>query len=88
MTGSFWKEALASLPPEVQGLYAADFEKAERVEDMIDLSFEAWGFTRNALAKACHAVALALRTTARILEGAARRLSLAHQVKGVRSPRL
>ena len=78
MTGSFWKDALASLPPEVQGRYAADFEMAERLERLIDLSFEAGGFIRNALAKTCQAVALALRTTARILEGAARLLSLAH----------
>lgn len=78
MTVSFWKNALASLPPEVQSRYAADFEMAERLEYLIDRGFEAWGFTRNLLAKTCHAAALALRATARLLEGAAQRLSLAH----------
>ncbi len=50
---------------------------AERIEDLINLAFDVFGFARETLAKTCQAVALALRTTARILDGAARRLSLA-----------
>jgi hypothetical protein len=75
-TASFWKDALASLPPGAQRRYASTFEAAERFEILLDLSIEAWGFARDALAKICHAAAHALRGTARILDRAAHRLLL------------
>ncbi len=78
MTTSFWKDALASLPPSVQHRYAADFEAAERFEWLLDLGVEACGFARHALAKICRAAAHAMRGTARILDGAAYRLMLVH----------
>lgn len=79
MTTSFWKDALASLPPEVQRRYAANFEAAERFEALLDLGIEASGSARHALAKICKATAHAMRETARILEDAAHRLLPAHQ---------
>ena len=78
MTTSFWKDALASLPPSVQRRYAADFEAAERFEWLLDLGVEAWGFARHALAKICQAAAHAMRGMAGILDGAAHRLLRAH----------
>ena len=78
MTKSFWKDALASLPPSVQVRHAASFEAAERFEALLDLGVEAWGFAKHALAKICQAVARAMRGTARILEGAAHRLLPMH----------
>ena len=67
MTTSFWKDALASLPPAVQRRYAATFEGAERFETQLDAGIEA-------LAKICRAAARAMRGTARILDSAAHRL--------------
>src|SRR5207248_6070158 len=49
MTTSFWKDALASLPPSVQRRYAASFEAAEHFEALLDLGVEAWGFAKHAL---------------------------------------
>jgi len=69
MTTSFWKDALASLPPSVQRRYAASFEAAEHFEALLDLGVEAWGFAKHALAKICQAAARTMRGTARILEG-------------------
>ena len=78
MKKSFWKDALASLPPSVQRRYAASFEAAERFEALLDLGVEAWGSAKHALAKFCQAAARAMRGTARILEGAAHRLLPMH----------
>src|SRR5205814_7272214 len=47
MKKSFWKDALASLPPSVQARYAASFEAAERFEALLDLGIEAWGSARS-----------------------------------------
>ena len=74
MTTLFWKDALASLPPNVRRRYAASFEAAERLEALLDLGIEAWGSVKHALAKICQAAARAMRGTARILDGAAHRL--------------
>ena len=82
MTTSFWKDALASLPPHVQRRYAANFEAAERFEALLDLGIAVWGSARDALeyslAEICRAAAHAMRETARILDGAAHRLLPAH----------
>jgi hypothetical protein len=78
MTKSFWKDALASLPPSVQRRYAASFEAAERFEARIDMGVEAWGSFKQALAKICQAAARAMRGTARALESAAHRLLPMH----------
>jgi hypothetical protein len=78
MTPSFWKDALASLPPNVQRRYTASFEAAERFEALLDLGIEAWGSAKHALAKICQASARAMRGAAHILEGAARRLLPMH----------
>ncbi len=77
MSTSFWKEAAASLPPEVRRRYTANFEAAERFEYLVDVGIEAWGFARRTLAKSCQVAAHTLRTAARILDTAARRLTLA-----------
>ena len=53
MTTLFWKDALASLPPNVQRRHAASFEAAERLEALLDLGIEAWGSVKHALAKIC-----------------------------------
>jgi hypothetical protein len=71
---SFWKDALASLPPSVQRRYAASFEAAERYEALLDVCMEAWASVKHSLARICQAAARAMRGTARILEGAAHRL--------------
>jgi len=78
MKKSFWKDALASLPPSVQVRYAESFEAAERFEALLDLGAVAWDSTRHALAKSCQASARAMRGTARFLEGAAHRLLPMH----------
>jgi hypothetical protein len=78
MTTLFWKDALASLPPDVQRRYAATFEAAERFETLLDLGIEAWGSAKHALAKICQASARAMRVTARILDSAAHRLLPVH----------
>ena len=74
MTTLFWRNALASLPSGVQRRYASTFEAAERFEILLDLSIEAWGFAKDALARICQVAAQAMRGTARILERAAHRL--------------
>jgi hypothetical protein len=78
MTTRFWKDALASLPPNVQRRHAASFEAAERLEALLDLGIEAWGSVKHALAKICQAAARAMRGTARVLDGAAHRLLPMH----------
>ena len=78
MTTLFWRNALASLPPSVQRRYATTVEAAERFEILLDLSFEAWGFARDALARICQTAAHAMRGTARILDRAAHRLLPVH----------
>ena len=78
MTRSFWKNALASLPPSAQRRYAADFEMAERLDRFLDSAFEAWHASRPALAKICCAGAYALRAMAHMLERAAQRLLLVY----------
>ena len=78
MTTLFWKDALASLPPNVQRRYAASFDTAERFEALLDLGIEAWRSVKHALAKICQAAARAMRGTARILDGAAHRLLPMH----------
>jgi hypothetical protein len=74
MTTLFWRNALASLAPSEQRRYASTFEAAERFEILLDLSIEAWGFAKDALARICQVAAQAMRGTARILERAAHRL--------------
>jgi len=81
MTTSFWKNALASLPPSVQRRYAATFEAADRFEMLLDLGIEAWGSAKHALAKICRAAARAMRGTARILDSAAHRLLPVHRAE-------
>ena len=76
MTGSFWKQAAAKLPPEVKRRHAAAFDAADRYEPLVDWIVEAGGHARRGLAACCGAAAGALHTVARSLEGAARRLSL------------
>jgi len=78
MSALFWKDALASLPPNVQRRYAASFEAAERFEALLDLGIEAWGSVKRALARVCKAAARAMRGTARILDSAAHRLLPMH----------
>jgi hypothetical protein len=75
---SFWKDAAASLPPEVRQRYAADLEAAERFEELFDLAIEGWGSARRALAKSCLASAQGLRKAARFLDAAAQHLPPAH----------
>ena len=76
MTTSFWKEIAESLPPEVRRRYAQDLAAAERLEPMINLTIEISGHARRPLGRCCEVVAQGMRGTARLLEAAARRLSL------------
>ena len=76
MTESFWKDALASLPPGVQRRHAADFEMAERLDRSLDLALNAWSSGKRTLARTCCAAAYAMRATAQMLERAAQRLLL------------
>ena len=76
MTTSFWKELADSLPPEVRRRYASDLEAAERIEYAIDLAIEIWGHARSFLGRCCEAVAQGLRSTAVLLDSAARHLSV------------
>ena len=76
MPRSFWKKALASLPPQVQRRYAAEFEAIERYEPLIGLVADAGGHARRALGNCCRRAAGALRAAARRLDTAGRRLSL------------
>jgi len=76
MCSSFWKNAAASLPPQVRRRYALLFEAAERFDAILDLVIEAGGYARRALGWGCGSVAAGLRKTARFLEAVARRLAL------------
>lgn len=76
MTHSFWKDALASLPPAIRHRYAADFEMAERLDRSLDLALDAWSSSKRALARLCCACAYAMRTAAHMLERTAQRLLL------------
>ena len=78
MTETFWKDALASLPPTVRRRYAADFEMAERLDRSLDLALDAWSSVKRALAKVCCAGAYAMHAAAPMLERAAQRLLLTH----------
>jgi hypothetical protein len=78
MTYSFWKNALASLPPSVQRRHAADFEMAERLDRSLDFWSEGWNSAKRALARTCCAAAYTLRTAAHALESAAQRLLLSY----------
>ena len=78
MTETFWKDALASLPPAARRRYAADFAMAERLDRSLDLALEAWSSVKRALAKICCACAYAMHTAAPMLERAAQRLLLMH----------
>jgi hypothetical protein len=69
---SFWRNALAALPPGIQWRYAADFEAAERYERRLDFAIALWGAARRALARR---FAKGLRKSAGILEVAARRVA-------------
>ena len=71
MQKSFWKDALAHLPPSVQVRYAASFEAAENFEELLDLGVETWGSAKRVLAKICQGAARGMRGTAHLLEGAA-----------------
>jgi hypothetical protein len=78
MTESFWKDALASLPPAVRRRYAAHFEMAERLEWSLDRALDAWASVKRALARICCAGAYAMHVAAPMLERAAQRLLLTH----------
>lgn len=54
MPKTFWKRALASLPPSVQRRYAAQFEAAERFDERLDIAIAMWRSARRALAMAVH----------------------------------
>src|SRR2546423_9742642 len=41
MTTSFWKDAIASLPPSAQRRYAASFVAADRHEQLLDMGIDA-----------------------------------------------
>ena len=76
MCSSFWKNAAASLPPQVQRRYAAEFAAAERLEAVLDLVIEFVGITMRVLGRCCNGAAGGLRKTARILDAVARHLAL------------
>jgi len=76
MAKSFWKTALASLPPQVQWRYARLFEAAEQFEELLDFVLTARGRAHRALARAFRGLADALRNAARTLDAAAWRLTL------------
>jgi hypothetical protein len=76
MAKSFWKTALASLPPHVQWRYARMFEAAEQFEELLDFVLTARGRADRALARAFRGLADALRNAARTLDAAAWRLTL------------
>jgi hypothetical protein len=76
MTQSFWKNALASLPPALQRRYAVDFEMAERLDRSLDFYIDAWASRKRLLATICCGGAYTLRATAHMLESAAQRLLL------------
>ena len=76
MAETFWRTALASLPPHVQERYASLFEAAEEYEPVIEFVVTARGRAYRALARACRGMADALRNAALALDVAARRLTL------------
>ena len=78
MTDSFWKSALASLPPSVQRRHAADFQMAERLDRSLDVAFESWKSALRGLARTCCIAAYTLRVGAHRLESAAERLLLVY----------
>jgi hypothetical protein len=69
---SFWRNALAALPPGIQWRYAADFEAAERYERRLDFAMALWSAATRALARR---FAKGLRKSAGILEMTARRVA-------------
>ncbi|HEU0289522.1 MAG TPA: hypothetical protein VFR39_02045 [Burkholderiales bacterium] len=69
MTESFWKDAVASLPPSVQRRYATEIEAMERYDVLMDAAVDAWRYARRALGKSCQAAA-------RLFDNAAQRLLL------------
>jgi len=69
MMESFSKKVAASLPPQVRRRYAAELDMMERCEVMLDAADDAWSRGRRGLGMGC-------RATARMLDGAARRLLL------------
>ena len=75
MTQSFWKDAAASLPPQVRRRHEAEFEAAERYEHLLDLAITGWHQIKRVLARSCKASALGMRAGARSLDAAARLLS-------------
>ncbi len=78
MTQSFWKSAAASLPPEVARRYAAQFEKAEEYEQLLDWIMDAWCSAGPKLMTSCKAASQRLRKAGRSLRNAARRRLLPH----------
>lgn len=74
MAESFWRNAAASLPPQIRWRYAGLFVAAERYELLFDSIATSDGHARHALADACRGVADALRGAARRLDVAAHRL--------------
>jgi hypothetical protein len=69
MKESFTKQVAASLPPQVRRRYAAELDMMERCEIMLDVAEVSWIRVRRGLGMGC-------RATARMLDGAARRLLL------------
>jgi len=78
MGSSFWKNAAASLPRQVQRRCAAEFAAAARLEAALDLVIELVGITMHVLGRCCNGAAGGLRKTARILDALARHLVLTH----------
>ena len=76
MGSSFWKNAAASLPRQVQRRCAAEFAAAARLEAALDLVIELVGITMLVLGRGCNGAAGGLRKTARILDAVARHLAL------------
>jgi len=74
MTQSFWKEAAASLPPQVARRYAAAFEKAEVYEQLLDRIIGAWCSAGSKLMTSCKAASQRLRNAGRSRRNAAQRL--------------
>ena len=78
MSTPYWKQAIASLPPEVRERHAGELAGAQRVCEMIDLAIEAWGLVRLVIARGCLAAARGLRVAARLFDNAAEHISLRH----------
>lgn len=71
---SIMEELYESLPDDVRLRYAEELATAVRVAPVLDLGFAAWEFAARVLAQLFRSVAQALRTSARGLDMAARRL--------------